>query len=672
MSFSYSSGVITQTGTDTDLSGMVGLTGVTVEDGQYTLDNTRLVVDGTLDINRVTDRLRFINYTDLAGVLNAPLEINGTFDNSTTRLTLISSGYEFHDPIPSIEFIFDQAPGTHVTGHDHLILGDAASTVTLEGGIIFNSTDPGSSSRLMFRLNGTTVLQNCTFMNKTVYAGIVRLVYTDDSSADLTVTDCTFYGVGLRITDNTTSISGLTVYGAESPINVNTSSDIEDLQVSNFTDLGNFTAFRFADASVKHVRITNLESSRSAPLTTADVTFALTSSAANGSQLLFQNVIKFTAQDSSGVVQGAKIYATDVDNGNRAATNYGAGKAYEIATTSNIVYSGSTDASGELEFTVISGIAYIESLTEQIDNRGVSDTYDLNFKLISYNHSLSDQTPTLYGGGDKTSAFLLLTDESITQTTKATVDAYSTIDDAYEFYDRAKAYLYDNFAGETAVLMSRSGAVAECGSDNVIIDGDAAAAFAFASGSPNTFTLKSTTFTGGITTTGTVTFQDGATPSGGTFDADVEVDDNVGTITGVTVASGHTLDFTVAGTYLLTNCTINEVTNSSGGNVTIESRGSTITTNTGPNITIETYNDLTLTGLQDGTEVRVYDAGTTTEIDGVESSSGGTFTTEIAESSVDIAIHHIDYLYQRLESVAVTSDVSIPISQVSDRNYENP
>lgn len=47
------------------------------------------------------------------------------------------------------------------------------------------------------------------------------------------------------------------------------------------------------------------------------------------------------------------------------------------------------------------------------------------------------------------------------------------------------------------------------------------------------------------------------------------------------------MEFTVAGTYDLTDCQIDEVTNTSGGSVTINLLGtSSITTNTGPNITI--------------------------------------------------------------------------------------
>ena len=56
MSFSYSAGVITQTGTDTDISGLNGLTGVTTTDSgfykKYALGGTtRLVINGTLSFN---------------------------------------------------------------------------------------------------------------------------------------------------------------------------------------------------------------------------------------------------------------------------------------------------------------------------------------------------------------------------------------------------------------------------------------------------------------------------------------------------------------------------------------------------------------------------------------------------------------------------------------------
>ena len=70
----------------------------------------------------------------------------------------------------------------------------------------------------------------------------------------------------------------------------------------------------------------------------------------------------------------------------------------------------------------------------------------------------------------------------------------------------------------------------------------------------------------------------------------------------------------------------------------------------GLTVTFQTRSTLTLTGLQLNTEVRVYDAGTTTEIAGVEN-SGTSESFSINVSSVDIVIHALGYIYQKLSNV---------------------
>jgi hypothetical protein len=84
-----------------------------------------------------------------------------------------------------------------------------------------------------------------------------------------------------------------------------------------------------------------------------------------------------------------------------------------------------------------------------------------------------------------------------------------------------------------------------------------------------------------------------------------------------------------------------------------------------------TVTALTLTGLQANSEVRIYEAGTTTEIDGVEN-SGTTFATTTSASSVDIVVHALGYEYQRLNGVDTSQNLTLPISQRADRNYSNP
>lgn len=107
-------------------------------------------------------------------------------------------------------------------------------------------------------------------------------------------------------------------------------------------------------------------------------------------------------------------------------------------------------------------------------------------------------------------------------------------------------------------------------------------------------------------------------------------------------------------------------TNINGSNASIGS-----TTNGG---TLNFINPaiLTVSPLIADSEVRIYDAGTTTEIAGIES-SGTSFSTSISVNSVDVVVHKETYEYIRIEGVDMTSgNVSLPIAQVFDRNYENP
>ena len=81
---------------------------------------------------------------------------------------------------------------------------------------------------------------------------------------------------------------------------------------------------------------------------------------------------------------------------------------------------------------------------------------------------------------------------------------------------------------------------------------------------------------------------------------------------------------------------------------------------------------ITLSPLEINSEVRIYDAGTTTEVAGIEN-SGTSFTSSINVNSVDVVIHSLEFQYIRIENVDMTQgNVSIPISQISDPQYRNP
>jgi hypothetical protein len=156
-----------------------------------------------------------------------------------------------------------------------------------------------------------------------------------------------------------------------------------------------------------------------------------------------------------------------------------------------------------------------------------------SFAAISYLLALSVQTLSM-----KRSVALnvaLLPDLSITEIDRAVVDAYTDINNPYRLYDRAKSHLVANYVGQAATLVSRSGNLIDAGNFNVTIDATAASAFAF---DGTTITIKASTYTGDMTTTGIITLANGAQFIGTRTDANGTVaPPKVVSITGITAGS---------------------------------------------------------------------------------------------------------------------------------------
>lgn len=123
--------------------------------------------------------------------------------------------------------------------------------------------------------------------------------------------------------------------------------------------------------------------------------------------------------------------------------------------------------------------------------------------------------------------------------------------------------------------------------------------------------------------------------------------------------------------------------NDSGNAITIgvSGAGDTPSVRNGNNATTTVTNtkQITLTGLKDNTEVRVFDAGTTTELHGTENATTGGVDNrsfafnETAGANVDIRIINKSYEYEEiLNYVIPNNDAEIPIQQSFDRVYNNP
>jgi hypothetical protein len=120
------------------------------------------------------------------------------------------------------------------------------------------------------------------------------------------------------------------------------------------------------------------------------------------------------------------------------------------------------------------------------------------------------------------------------------------------------------------------------------------------------------------------------------------------------------------------------IANSSGGLVTINvtAGGDTPTflNTTGSSTVVNNNTQITLTGLVDPTEVRVFAAGTQTELAGQENVTTGTFIfSRPATEDVDIRIFSVEYDPADIIGFTIPSeDTTLPIQQIFDPNFDNP
>ena len=299
-------------------------------------------------------------------------------------------------------------------------------------------------------------------------------------------------------------------------------------------------------------------------------------------------------------------------------TNLSNGTKYIVKNNvSSVVASGTVGASGETaDIDLLYQTRTFPSTTTTSDtffNGWEAGFYKYGQQIIFLEPDVFDDTQA--GKTVKNIAFggplAQSVDTIITEPTKATVDAYTTIDDAYELYDRAASYLEDNYDNETATIINRVGDQADLAAVDLVIDATAASAFAYSATGDGTITVKSSEFTGGATsTTGEVTLSNGALLNGGTFRL-INIDNNSDgdTYTNLT-ASKIVHSGTGTRTLTLDGGDVDEIEVTGGADLTVTlTNGAAIPTLTQTLGTITIINNMTVnvTGLTIGDTVRVQD-----------------------------------------------------------------
>lgn len=139
-----------------------------------------------------------------------------------------------------------------------------------------------------------------------------------------------------------------------------------------------------------------------------------------------------------------------------------------------------------------------------------------------------------FGNRSDETMFMLVNPE-ITQTNSATVAAYTTLETSAKLYDYYQYFLSLAANIKTNNSLTRSGTLINAGSYNVTIDATAVSVFSLVG---NTLTIKATTYTGDMTTTGLITLANGAIFNGARTDANGTIAPPViASITGLTAGS---------------------------------------------------------------------------------------------------------------------------------------
>lgn len=191
-------------------------------------------------------------------------------------------------------------------------------------------------------------------------------------------------------------------------------------------------------------------------------------------------------------------------------------RCYYLDGNSNIILNNTfTDAAGNITGLFnYDGESCLQNSTYAGNTKTDRENHTKSF--ASYLHNLKSESIII--SKDISENIILSDDVTITEPLKAITNAYTEIETTAKFYDRAKAFLVDNYTGETTPIVTRNDDTIDANGYNVVIDATAATPFTF---DGTTITIKANVFNGNIitSTSATITTANGAILEGGYSDS---------------------------------------------------------------------------------------------------------------------------------------------------------
>jgi hypothetical protein len=517
MSFSFSGTTITQSSTDDTASFLSGVSGngATVTSYGNTshsifhivdFGSNSLYVDGDLDVDMKRIIIVFSG-TDTTERLYA------RHGSIKLRSPQVTNGYSYNPESGSVIFALDNPNNWSLRSLRVNTAGNRSEFIGI--------TLKGEFSAALY---GNVSMKNCVVEKMGNVGNIQFNVEGDTELIDLKKYDDGQTGITFRSNSTNVIVSNVQIVGARDGFNNESGSVVTiagmPIDVGNNVDISQWAG--------KKTKVLDCEGG-----TQFKWGGHLLNSGVNKGYVEAYKSVSASLLDGDGVgIGGAKFYMEDsvlvatnsiMIDGVSASTK----RIYSFTSDSNGDVAGFEVLTGEGERTS-GGTQFSYTLTDNwVRPRGANvlstttpannitdDVY--NWSSVAYNNNITSGFLALKGKAQSVITSLAGVDSSITQAIKSVVDAYTSIINSNEFYDKAKAVLVDAYTGQTSTIVSRSAIEIDAKALNVNIDANAVAAFDITG---NTVTIKASTFTGDITTTGVIILLNGAIFNGTRTDA---------------------------------------------------------------------------------------------------------------------------------------------------------
>ena len=461
MTFALNGTTITQTGTDTDLTGLSGITGVEYSEftgGAYSFRqvtlpvNHKLVVEGDLTIDANTDML-VIPHTagnflclDIAAsgsltVQDFVTDGTNTIYSQKRALHILNQTDNHWNPNQGIVVSGDLIMnGAAIIASSHINFF-AGGTFTVDGESVLALGDAISGSSNLFR-----------FSNSAAAVSINGLISQGGANAFESAVFSRLDGYAPQFMG-----AGIMAVGDVDLVGYNPQNCDMDIEFGNVNNNGSrYTIHGYADKAV-----------------TASIHSAYTTAPDAWAKVMKELNLTLLDEANAPVPDGV-CYFKDTDHGARY------NKVQDL--TGDIIYTGTSDASGQMQHDIllanvqhgVSDVLPLYSDPRPVDYRTKNNSHDykMDVAVCSYNHLPRIASDVDLTGLDRSVdlSMILSADASITEADPDVVAGYGEIPTAAEIYDAGKLWLVNNYEGQSATLVTKEGDSKVVMASDVVVD----------------------------------------------------------------------------------------------------------------------------------------------------------------------------------------------------------